>query len=185
MFPDNWANFGCGPDLKASDEKRKWYNFDSVLQHRNDKADWDKEFHIWDMTESPERQLEHDYTERFDGGVINHVLCTMNDYSAHKALINIHRMMKPGATLTVIDMDLLKVFKSYQDGRSEDIPIEEGSIDDKLCFAISGYGTRKSLYTPERMMKVLTEAGFRIIIRKEESEFDTRPKESLIFEAIK
>jgi hypothetical protein len=129
--------------------------------------------------------MEHTWVESFDGGVINHVLCTMNDYSAHQVLINIHRMLKPGAKLTVIDMDLLKVFKSYQDGRIEDIPIEEGDIDDRLCLAISGYGTRDSLYTPKRMLKILEEAGFRTIVEVDSSEYDTRPKESLIFEVYK
>lgn len=181
MFPPKWANFGSGPDLKK-EEGRDWHNFDNVIQSAGIGTN---RFHVWDMTKSPVGQLEHDYTEYFEGGVLNHVICTMNDYSAHQVLINIHRMMKPGAVLTVIDMDLLKVFQSYLDGRIEDIPIEEGDIDDRLCFAISGYGTRDSLYTPKRMEKVLTEAGFRIIMRKEESEFDTRPKESLIFEAIK
>lgn len=169
------ANFGCGPDLKDG-----WWNFDSQLQTAgigNDK------FHIWDMTKAP--QLEHDYTESFDVGLINHVLCTMNDYSAHQVLINIHRMLKPEGTLIVIDMDLLKVFKSYQEGRIDDIPIKDGSIDERLCYAISGYGTRDSLYTPERMREVLTRAGFRLVFEKNESEFDTRPKESLIFEAVK
>lgn len=181
MLNKRLANFGCGPDLKKSDEVQ-WYNFDSVLQSA---GIGDDKFHVWDMTRPPAEQMEHDYTEYFDGGVINHVLCTMNDYLAHRALINIHRMLKPGATLTVVDMDLLKVFKSYQEGRIEDIPIKFGDIDDRLCEAVSGYGTRDSLYTPKRMMRVLENAGFRVIVELEESEYDTRPKESLIFEATK
>lgn len=178
MFPFKFANYGSGPDLKESTEEEKWYNFDSIFVNGSIGND---SFHYWDMTQTPEDK----YIERFDGGVINHVLCTMNDYLVHKALINIHRTLKPGAKLVVIDMDLLKVFKSYEEGRSEDIPIDEGSIDDKLCFAISGYSTRDSLYTPARMAKVLEEAGFRKVVQLESSEYDTRPKESLVFEATK
>lgn len=180
-LPPRWANYGCGPDIKSSTDKR-WTNFDSKFTWSGYREfSRDDVFRIWDLTKEPEEL----HVEHYHGGVLNHVLCTMNDYQAHQALINIHRTLKPGATLTVIDMDLLKVFKSYEEGRINDIPIDEGSIDDRLCFAISGYGTRHSLYTPQRMEKVLTEAGFRIIMRKEESEFDTRPKESLIFEATK
>lgn len=176
------ANFGCGPDIKESTEDVEWFNFDRVLTSENIGND---HLHLWNMTQDPHGQMEHTWVESFDGGLINHVLCTGNDYSAHQMLINIHRMLRPGGKLIVIDMDLLKVFKSYQDGRPEDIPIEDGSPDAKLCFAISGYGTRLSLYTPERMKEVLTEAGFRIVKQLDSSEYDARPKESLIFEATK
>ena len=140
-----------------------WLNVDKEFKEVSE------QFRIWDITEAP-NTLEHDLTERFDFILANHVLCTMNDYSVHQALINLHRTLKPGGVIQVIDMDLLKVFKSYQDGRSDDIPIEEGSIDSKLCFAISGYGTRDSVFTPERMREVLTEAGFREVKQLDKSE---------------
>jgi SAM-dependent methyltransferase len=177
-----YANFGSGPDIKKSTKGVRWINFDRVLQSSEIGS---RDFHVWDMTEDPQGQMEHSWIENFDRGVLNHVLCTMNDYSAHRVLINIHRMLKPGASLIVIDMNILEVFKSYQEGRVEDIPIKEGSIDDRLCFAISGYGTRLSLYTPERMRKVLEEAGFRVVEEMLESEYDTRVNESLVFRATK
>lgn len=180
------ANFGCADD-PIYEEGVRWHNFDK--DHKTFMIS-DDDSGVWDLTESPDLHTSRwgtqgRYVEFFDGGVINHVLCTMNDRLAHKVLTNIHRSLKPGGELTVIDMDLNKVITSYQEGRSEDIPIEEGSIDDKLCFAISGYGTRHSLYTIERMRKVLTEAGFRIHAYQEKSKYDTRPKESLVFKAIK
>ncbi len=182
MLPPRWANYGCGPDWMRDTAEKRWINFDSRMDWAGYRTlNSTDQFKLWDMTKAPEDQ----WVEWFHGGVLNHVLCTMNDYNAHQVLINIHRTLKPGAKLTVIEMDLLKVFKSYEEGRVNDIPISEGTIDDRFCFAISGYGTRNSVYTPARMEKVLTEAGFRVIIRKEESEYDTRPKESLIFEATK
>lgn len=180
------ANFGCANDPIYEDGV-EWYNFDK--EHKSFMIQ-DDNSDVWDLTESPDLKVSRHgtqgrYVEFFDGGVINHVLCTMNDHLAHKVLANIHRSLKPGGELTVVDMDLNKVIAAYQEGRSNDIPIDEGSIDDKLCFAISGYGTRLSLYTIERMRKVLTEAGFQIHAYQESSKYDTRPKESLVFRAIK
>lgn len=167
------ANIGCGPVIKEG-----WTNIDSVfLDHRGN-----LDFRLYDVTSD---EFANDFNEKFEFVLVNHVLCTMNDWLAHKALINIHRSLKPGGMLQVIDMDLLKVFQSYQDGRIEDLPIEVGSLDDKLCEAISGYGTRDSLYTPRRMARVLESAGFRVVKQLGESEHDTRPKESMVFEAIK
>lgn len=167
------ANFGCGYDIKPDEKDIDWENIDC--------KDFQPGMRSWDITTTPPEQ----FVEWFDGGLLNHVLCTMNEYLVHRALINIHRTLKPKATLTVIDMDILKVFKAYQEGRKQDIPIAEGTIDDRLCLAISGYGTRDSLYTPTRMTAVLYGAGFRDVKMVESSEYDTRPKESLVFEATK
>lgn len=173
----NKANIGCGYDF-INDEG--WLNIDKEPRGPA------QNFRLWDITEAPNNpKLEYDLTERFDFMLVNHVFCTMNEYSVHQALINLHRALKPGGTMQVIDMDLLKVFKSYQDGRIQDVPVDEGDIDDRLCLAVSGYGTRDSSYTPKRMYNVLSEAGFRLISQKDASEFDSRAKESLVFEAIK
>lgn len=173
----NKANVGCGYDL-INDEG--WVNIDKEVR------DVAENFRVWDITTPPDDpDPEHNFVERFDFVLVNHVLCTMNDYAVHQALMNLHRCLKPGGHLQVIDMNILKVFESYQDNRLEDIPIAEGDYDDRLCFAISGYGTRLSLFTPGRMNNVLEQAGFRHIGQIAESEYDTRPKESLIFEAIK
>lgn len=171
----NKLNAGCGYDLK-NDEG--WLNTDKELRGVTEN------FRLWNLTDAP-NTLEYDLTERFEFILVNHVLCTMNDWQVHQALINLHRCLKPGGKLQAIDMDILKVFKSYEENRLEDIPIEEGDFDDRLCLAISGYGTRDSLYTPGRMHNVLSEAGFRTILHTDESEYDTRPKESLVFEAYK
>lgn len=174
---ENKANIGCGFDIKEG-----WANFDTKMSA--DMIASTATCEIWDVTTSPDIR-EHRLTEQFEFILVNHVLCTMNEYSVHQALINLHRCLKPKGVLQIIDMDLLKVFKSYQDRRYEDIPIKHGSPDAKLCNAISGYGTRKSLYTTERLKEILIEAGFREVRVLENSQYDTRPKESLIVEAIK
>lgn len=171
----NKLNAGCGYDL-INDEG--WLNTDKELRGVQEN------FRIWNLTDAP-NTLEHDLTERFEFILVNHVLCTMNDYLVHQALINLHRCLKPGGTLQVIDMDIRKVFTSYLYGDIGAIPIEEGDIDDRLCLAISGYGTRDSLYTPKRMHTVLESAGFREIRQIGMSDYDTRPQESLIFKATK
>lgn len=171
------ANIGCGYDI-IKDEG--WLNLDK--EYRGPAEN----FRVWDVTTLPDGvDPEHDFVERFDFALVNHVLCTMNEHLVHKALINIHRTLKPSGKIHVIDMDILKVFKAYQEDRMHDIPILEGSIDDRLCLAISGYGTRNSLYTPLRMIEVLVEAGFRSPRFLTESKYDTRPLESLVVEATK
>ncbi len=173
----NKLNAGCGRDLI---NEQGWLNVD------NDVVYPQENFRIWDITKAPNNpDLEYDLTEGFEFILVNHVLCTMNEWLVHQTLINLHRALKPNGRLHVVDMDLLKVFQSYQDGRKEDIPIEEGTIDARLCLAISGYGTRDSLYTHQRMCEVLQEAGFRVVESLEDSPYDTRKKESLVVEARK
>lgn len=168
-------NAGSGPDIKTEEG---WLNTDRELKHVGEN------FRIWDLT-TPPNELEYDLTERFDFILLNHVLATMNDWQVHKALINLHRTLKPAGTLQVIDMDILKLYDYYQQDLKFQIPIAEGDIDDRLCLAISGYGTRDSVFTPNRMENVLREAGFRLTKQLDSSEFDSRPLESLVFEAIK
>lgn len=174
----NKVNIGCGYDTI---NEESWLNVDKESRGPAENV------RIWDVTSmAPDNVApDYDYVERFEFALVNHVLCTMNEWQAHKALINIHRSLKPGGKVQIIDMDLLKVFAAYNEDRIEDIPIEEGDIDDRLTRAISGYGTRLSLYTPRRMETVLYEAGFRFVSQLDKSEYDTRPKESLIFEAAK
>lgn len=171
----NKLNAGCGPDII---NEEGWLNTDKDLRSVKEN------FRVWDITTAP-NTLEHDLTERFDFILLNHVLCTMNDWLVHISLINLHRCLKPGGKLQVIDMDLLKVFKAYEEGRINDIPIETGSIDARLCLAISGYGTRDTLFTHKRLIEMLEAAGFRKTEILTDSEYDTRPKESLIVEGTK
>ena len=171
----NKLNAGRGYNLI---DEEGWLNVDTELRGVKEN------FRLWDITKAP-NTLEHDLTERFDFILLNHVLCTMNYHNVHQALINIHRSLKPNGKLQVIDMDLEKAINAYSNNRPELIPIEEGSIDYKMCMHISSYGTRYSLYTVPVMQQVLKEAGFRETKKMYHSEFDSRPNESLIVEATK
>ena len=168
-------NVGCGPNLVNT---YGWLNIDSYYTHISDN------FREWDIT-TPIIELENDLTEKFDFVLVNHVLCTMNPYEVRSALMNLHSCLKPNGIIQIIDMDLVKVFKSYEEKRYHDIPIKEGNADFKLCMAISGYGTRKSLFTKKRMIDELKLVGFRETETIKSSEHDTRPNESFIIEAIK
>lgn len=163
-------NLGCGYDIKDG-----WVNTDAVYR---------PEYHdivdIWNATAG----LYWDYAD-FDFILINHVLCTMKPDDVMKVLKNCHEMLKPGGAIHIIDMDLLKVFHAYENGDSDSIPIETGDIDSKLCYAISGYGTRLSLYTDRHLQNLLIDAGFRSAVGLDISEHDTRPLESLIVEGTK
>ena len=163
-------NLGCANDIKEG-----WINTDSVYR---------PEFHdiveIWDA-----RHSRHWNYDDFDFVLVNHVLCTMREEDVHAVLKNCYDMLRTGGTLQVIDMDLNKVFEAYQRGDSDAIPIKEGDIDSKLCFAISGYGTRPSLFTQKRMQDLLMNTGFAKTRSLLESEYDTRPDESFVIEATK
>jgi predicted SAM-dependent methyltransferase len=166
-------NFGCGPDIKDG-----WTNVDIVARPG---------VFIWNgmsFANISGRRVQPQLWD-YDFILVNHVLCTMKPHDVRDVLRGLFETLKVGGKIQIIDMDLLKVFKAYQEGRADDVPIEEGDIDDRLCFAISGYGTRLSLYTPERMNNVLKDAGFGLIENIESSKYDTRPKESLVFEAYR
>lgn len=164
-------NFGCGFDIREG-----WVNVDTNKELLTLNSDiWQ-----WDAMREPPTNLRD-----FDLILVNHVLCTMKPHEVKEVLKNLRLALKEGGKIEVIDMDLLKVFNAYTDQRPQDIPIEHGNADEKLCYAISGYGTRLSLYTPMRMYDVLEEAEFEDIQQYESSEFDTRSKESLVFGAYR
>lgn len=163
-------NLGCADDVKDG-----WVNTDSVYR---------PEFHdrveIWNATAGRFWNYED-----FDFVLVNHVLCTMSETDLKLVLKNCYEMLKPGGKVQIIDMDITRAFYAYRNNEPDSLPIEGGNIDYKLCMHISGYGTRKSLFTEQRMQDLLVEAGFSKAVPLMESEYDTRPAESLIVEATK
>lgn len=159
-------NLGCGFDVKEG-----WTNVDRVI------ADG---VEFWDIAKNV---VPENWKGKFDFILLNHVLLCFSDYEVPEILQKVRECLAPNGRLHVIDMDLLRVFNSYRQGRIDDIPIDFGEIDDRLCEAVSGYGTRKSVYTPLRLEHLLDGTGYRNIERLTHSQYDTRPKESLIMEA--
>src|SRR5690606_28067599 len=156
------------------DDKEGWLNTNYFSQPPVDGAIY------FDALESTPDMLN-----QFDFILVNHMLCTMKEELAIIVLSNAYSWLKEGGVIHVIDMDLLKMFEHYQKGDADLIPIEQGDIDSKLCNAISGYGTRLSLYTRKHLENLLLNVGFRSVVQLDTSKYDTRPNESLIVEATK
>lgn len=162
-------NLGCGPDILEG-----WVNTDKIQFRQG--MEW------WDATH---KVVPKKYINQFDFVLINHVLCTMNPSDVAKVLENVKTVLKDGGKIQVIDMNLLKAIRAYEDRDQSAIPAEGKSIEEKLCNHISGYGTRLSLFTPKTLAQLLINHGFKDLVALGESEYDLRPKESVIMEATK
>lgn len=161
-------NLGCGFDIKPG-----WVNVDNSLASGVE---------YWDAIDNV---VPEQWVNKFDFILANHLFCAIKPTDMGVVLSKIKMMLNPDGKVQIIDMDVMKVIQSYLDKRFEDIPIETGSPDEKLCYALSGYGTRLSLFTPITMYGWLDMMGFHNIKQLESSEYDMRQKESLIFEATK
>lgn len=161
-------NLGCGPDTKDG-----WIN--------SDQFNFSGDVICWNATRKVPKSIGGDY----DFVLVNHVLCTMNHADVDKVLDNILDILKPGGKVQIIDLDLLMAFAFYEQGAEDMIPASGDSLDEKFVNHLSGFGTRKSLYTPPFMTELLQRHGFRNITQLAMSEHDLRPNESIIFEAMK
>lgn len=160
-------NLGCGPDILEG-----WVNVDS--------KDIEGASH-WDFRNHPPEELFD--RDSFDFVLINHVLCTMKPSDTTNFILNAKFLMKPGAKIQIIDMDLLEAYRDYIMNDGKNIPIDSDDKDTRLCLHLSGYGTRLSLYTAKSLMRSLEHLGFKDIKQLPISKYDTRPNESLIIEA--
>lgn len=160
-------NLGCGPDIKEG-----WLNVDGVYQEGID---------VWDIRAKAVPQ----YLDQFDFVLVNHVLCTMKSTEVDTALDNIREVLKPGGKLQIIDLDLIMAFAYYEQGAMDMIPASGESLDEKFVNHVSGFGTRNSLYTGPFLVELLQRHGFQNVEILGASEYDLRPNESLIVEAMK
>lgn len=164
-------NLGCGPDIKDG-----WLNVDSEYTPKYEK---DK-MEIWDARGGP----QWNYTD-FDFILVNHVLCTMDRADVDKVISNLFEMLKLGGKVQIIDMDLILAFAYYEQGAMDMIPASGETLDENFVNHISGFGTRKSLYTGPFLSELLQKHGFKDIEILGFSEYDLRPNESLVVEATK
>lgn len=160
-------NLGCGPDLLEG--------FDNVDIERSstEVMAWDCRVNIPEMA------------NRYDFVLVNHVLCTMDHADVDKVLNNIFDILKPGGKVQIIDLDLILSFGYYEQGAEDMIPASGQSLDEKFVNHLSGFGTRKSLYTGPFLTELLERHGFKDVETLGFSEYDLRPNESLIVEATK
>ena len=160
-------NLGCGPNILQG--------FDNVdIERKNINV------MFWDA-----RNSSLGMEERYDFILINHVLCTMNFLDVEAVLSNMYKILKPGGKVQIIDMDMELAIYHFRRKEGDFLPASGDTIDEKFCNHVSGFGTRKSLYTEAHLINLLTRHGFKKAERLTKSDYDLRPNESLIVEATK
>lgn len=161
-------NLGCGFDIKEG-----WFNTNHQSHSPVEGAVYldALEFHI-------------DMVNKFDYILVNHTLCVLTYEEAEKALCYAHHYLKESGVIEVIEMDLLKSFENYKNSDIEAFPGFTGSLDNRFCRHLVGYG-RKAIYTTKLVEELLRSCGFNNIKGQAKSQYDLRPKESLIVGATK
>lgn len=167
-------NLGCGPEIFDNGYQgyEQWRNVDSVYKHP--------------QVENVDLRYQKPLVgEGYDFALVNHVLCTMRPEEVKMFLDNAYDILRPGGVIQVIDVDIMKAFGDYMMNDGKNLPVQEQDKDYNLCMHLSGFGTRLSLYTVQRMKDVLSIAGFNQIREVENSPYNTRPLESLVIQATK
>lgn len=159
-------NLGCGPEVFENGyQGYEWRNVDSTYEHPAvEKVDL--------------RYTKPLIGDGYDLVLVNHVLCTMKPQEVDMFLKNAKELLRPGGSIIVIDVDIMKAFADYFINDGDGLPVQEQDKDFNLCMHLSGFGTRLSLYTEQRMKDVLSIAGFQDM-RPIDTPFNTRSKESL------
>lgn len=127
-----------------------------------------------------------------------HVLPELPYPDIEPALLELRRVLKPGAPLRLSLPDLDKAIRAYLDDDAGYflIPDDDArSMGGKLIVQMTWYGYSKSLYTFDFAEELLYRAGFRTVVRSEHGKttsehdeitmLDDRERESLFVEAFK
>jgi predicted SAM-dependent methyltransferase len=114
------------------------------------------------------------------------------------ALVELHRVLKPGGALRLALPDLEKAMRAYQNGDAGYflIPDDDArSLGGKLIVQMTWYGYSKSMYTFDCTEELLYRAGFRRVVRcafretvsdhPEITALDNRERESFFVDAFK
>lgn len=165
-------NIGCGPDIFQNGYMgyEQWRNVDSVYRHPE--------------VENIDIRYKSPIADNYDFVLVNHTLCLLTYEEVDSALINLSNVLRRGGVIEVIDMDVLKAIDNLQNCEREGFAGHDGHIEEMFCKHLVGYG-RQSLYTPSTMGEKLKKAGFHNIKILESSQYDLRPKESLIVQGTK
>lgn len=166
-------NLGCGPEIFENGYMgyEQWRNVDSVYKHP--------------AVENVDLRYKTPLVgDGYDLVLVNHVLNTMKPQEVDMFLKNAGEILRPGGSIVVIDVDIMKAYADYFMNDGKGLPVQEQDKDYNLCMHLCGFGTRLSLYTVQRMKDVLSIAGF-ADPREMESPFNTRPTESLVIGATK
>lgn len=162
------ANLGCGPHY--------FEDWDNIDLH-DGTADI-----VLDVTQ----RFPISFYDEYNFVLINHTLCVLDYDGVVKCLENAYNILEDGGVVEVIDADFDKALRAYEEGNDDFfLLLPDKSIDEKFCRYISGYYERKSVFTYKFLAELLYKVGFKNVKLLENSEYDLRPKESLIVQGTK
>lgn len=169
-------NFGCGPDARPG-----WVNVDRVLQPGVPVVIGDGIAGL----PFPDKT--------FAGVVANHVINMIKFHDVRRVLIELHRVMMPGATLRILVPDF-----EWAMANVDKLPVSpelEPTPAGRLLRYLFWHGDAGSGYTEASLTATLRQVGFQSPTRcsfgetvsglDTMTELDTREDESLIVEAFR
>lgn len=172
-------NLGCGYE-----QPEGWVNLD-VLDYGQE--------HRYDVLAGlPFSRYTFDYI------VAHHTLQMFNYTELPKVLAELRRILKPGRPLRVSVPDPIRAFEAYKSGNRQSLVIPsnvERTLGGAFSAYITWYGTNKTLFTFEFAKDLFLREGWSKVLQcgYQDSttacegirDLDSRPKESLYFEAYK
>lgn len=101
----------------------------------------------------------------FDYAVAHHVLDMCEDAELQLVLVELRRVIAPGGLLRISTFDMLTALAAWRRDDLEwfDFIAKGATITDKLGYALTYYGTRRWLFTPDSLTSELLAAGFPVV----------------------